>query len=329
MINIWMPVFNEALFIEKTLISILNQSYREFKLLISDNHSTDGSRQIIENYEKNDSRIIIVSPPNHLKSIDHTNFIMSDALNKISPAKYTLFSGGHDIYSPNLLQILLDRSEKENNSSIVYTDTYDIDENDKINFKWDNLLQVRGLMKSLVPHHVILGLTYNVTFHGLWREECRRKLKIRHSCSAADHFLIAEMALMGDVLYQPGSAVHLRRTAAHRNKGIQGYAQRHISDEIVAGKDLDFANQLEWVKSIAERAAAMDPFTNQEPIKKILINSLLSAYICRYRDLLSISNDGAQSFFGNENIKAALSLSSMSADRIFQFIQEKSIPHNA
>ena len=51
LLSILVAVFNGAEFIEDTIISVINQSYINIELIIIDGGSTDGTKQIIQNYE--------------------------------------------------------------------------------------------------------------------------------------------------------------------------------------------------------------------------------------------------------------------------------------
>lgn len=57
LISVLMSVFNNEITLEKSISSILNQSYTNFEFLIIDDFSTDSSVEIIKKYEKQDSRI--------------------------------------------------------------------------------------------------------------------------------------------------------------------------------------------------------------------------------------------------------------------------------
>ena len=54
-ITIGIPVFNGEEFLEETIISVLQQTYTDFELIISDNDSSDNTKNICEKYLLKDS----------------------------------------------------------------------------------------------------------------------------------------------------------------------------------------------------------------------------------------------------------------------------------
>lgn len=60
MISVIMPFYNEDIFLEETILSILNQTNKEWELIAVDDYSTDGSWQILKKYADQDERIVCV-----------------------------------------------------------------------------------------------------------------------------------------------------------------------------------------------------------------------------------------------------------------------------
>ena len=56
-ISIITPTYNSSEYIEETIDSILNQTYKNWELLIIDDGSIDNTQDLINNYRKNDKRI--------------------------------------------------------------------------------------------------------------------------------------------------------------------------------------------------------------------------------------------------------------------------------
>ena len=57
LVSIITPTYNSEKFISETINSIINQTYTNWELLITDDFSSDNTVEIIESYAKNDTRI--------------------------------------------------------------------------------------------------------------------------------------------------------------------------------------------------------------------------------------------------------------------------------
>ena len=60
-VSIIMPVYNAKKYLKKSIESVINQSYKNWELIIINDKSTDGSKLIIEEFIKKDSRIKIIN----------------------------------------------------------------------------------------------------------------------------------------------------------------------------------------------------------------------------------------------------------------------------
>ena len=56
-VTLALPAYNEEERLEKTVHSLLNQTYTDFELLLGDNNSTDSTPAIMQSLVKLDSRI--------------------------------------------------------------------------------------------------------------------------------------------------------------------------------------------------------------------------------------------------------------------------------
>ena len=65
-VSICLPVYNMEKFIEKSLISILNQSFQNFEIIIINDYSNDTTKNIIKHYQLIDERIKLI---NHKQNI--------------------------------------------------------------------------------------------------------------------------------------------------------------------------------------------------------------------------------------------------------------------
>ncbi len=106
-ISIIVPIYNMAHLMRRCIDSLLSQTFEDFELLLIDDGSTDGSPAICDEYEKKDSRIRVFHKQNGGLS-DARNFGLSHAI-----GKYTIFADPDDWVSPDGLDLLYQKAEKE------------------------------------------------------------------------------------------------------------------------------------------------------------------------------------------------------------------------
>ena len=78
-ISVLIPTYNYARFLPEAIESVLEQDYRDFEVLISDDDSTDGSAGILRNYANRDPRIRVVVQPRNLGMVANWNWCLTQA----------------------------------------------------------------------------------------------------------------------------------------------------------------------------------------------------------------------------------------------------------
>ncbi len=121
-ISIVMPSLNKAEFIERSILSILNQNYPNIELIIIDGGSTDGTLEIIRKYEK------FITYWTSEKDQGQ-----SDALNKgFKKCTGTIFGflNSDDLYLPGAFEYASSVLCKNPNKKIIFGDYLCIDKDD-------------------------------------------------------------------------------------------------------------------------------------------------------------------------------------------------------
>jgi len=59
-VSIIIPTYNSARFIDRTIQSVLHQTYTDWELILADDVSKDNTREILQNWQKKDNRIHLV-----------------------------------------------------------------------------------------------------------------------------------------------------------------------------------------------------------------------------------------------------------------------------
>lgn len=112
-VSIILPVYNRANTINDTIESVMQQSYKNFELIIVDDGSKDNSQQICRKYELKDNRI---------KLIKKENGGPSQARNvglKIAKGKYLMFIDSDDKYKADMIEKMVTEIERRNSDIVV------------------------------------------------------------------------------------------------------------------------------------------------------------------------------------------------------------------
>lgn len=122
MIDILLATYNGEKYLELQIQSIISQSWRDWRLLIHDDGSLDGTKEIIRKYTSSDSRII------HLDDgITHLgpggNFFH---LMKKADADYVCFCDQDDFWFPHKLEKMVNLAEQKDSQIpfILFSDSY-------------------------------------------------------------------------------------------------------------------------------------------------------------------------------------------------------------
>ncbi len=122
-IDILLATYNGEKFLREQLDSILNQTYKNFNLIISDDGSNDKTLQILKEYKEKDNRVIVYNHKENLGVISNFEFL----LEKVN-SKYFMFSDQDDVWNNTKIEKSLDKLKSEN-ADLVYTDLEIVDEN--------------------------------------------------------------------------------------------------------------------------------------------------------------------------------------------------------
>ncbi|VEB76585.1 Chondroitin polymerase [Providencia rustigianii] len=99
LVSIIMPAYNAENTITESIESIINQSYQDWELIITDDCSTDNTLLIIKHYESIEKRIKVIKNSINLGVAESRNLSIS-----ISKGKFICFLDSDDIWFPNKIE---------------------------------------------------------------------------------------------------------------------------------------------------------------------------------------------------------------------------------
>jgi glycosyltransferase involved in cell wall biosynthesis len=116
LVSIVFTSYNHLQYLSQALVSILNQTYRNFELIIIDDCSTDGSQDFLKNYPY-DSRINL-----HLLNKNTGSYVKASNYGaKLASGYYLLFAQCDDFSEPHQLETLVSNLNNQENVGVVFS----------------------------------------------------------------------------------------------------------------------------------------------------------------------------------------------------------------
>ncbi len=111
------PAWNAEQFIERTLVSLAEQTYTNLKVLISDDASTDNTVSICRKFVEQDQRFALIEQPENKGWLGNTNALLQEA-----EADYLLFAFHDDVLLPDYISRCVAALEANQEAVVAYSD---------------------------------------------------------------------------------------------------------------------------------------------------------------------------------------------------------------
>jgi glycosyltransferase involved in cell wall biosynthesis len=151
-ISVIIPTYNHGGYVGKAINSVLNQTYKDYEIIVVDDGSTDNTRRLIDAYG------------NQIKYIYQENQGLASARNtgiQASQAKYVAFLDADDWFAEDNLQIKMSFMESHPDAVWVYSDWQYLD--DKGNYLEKGSTIFKYAQKRLTGH-IFEELVYSRNF---------------------------------------------------------------------------------------------------------------------------------------------------------------------
>jgi glycosyltransferase involved in cell wall biosynthesis len=223
LVTIGLPVFNRERFVRQSIESLLNQTFRDFHLIISDNASTDGTGKICEEYARKDRRVRYFRNSENIGLSPNFNRAFS-----LSQSPYFKWSTSDDYWAPAMIERALEIMEADRSIVLCYPKTTLVNQEggDPQPYE-DNLHLVSDDPKErFIQLLSRIRLAHQHT--GLIRAESLSLTHLLGDYPGSDVVLLAELTLYGKFFEIPerlyfrrfheGSSSWLRSSQEHQTK---------------------------------------------------------------------------------------------------------------
>lgn len=115
LVSIIIPIFNVEKWIQTTIDSVINQTYRNIEIILVNEGSTDGSEKILQEYSEIENRIIIINTDNKGLSESRNRGL------EVATVDFILFVDGDDWIDKKTVEVLLDIQQSNDVDVVFYS----------------------------------------------------------------------------------------------------------------------------------------------------------------------------------------------------------------
>lgn len=273
-VTVVLPVRNGAAFLDQALSSLLNQTHQNFRLLICDNASTDGTGEICDRFASLDDRVRVIRHEAPITALANFRFGYSQV-----ETPYFLWAAHDDLRTPDYIESLMDALHHDPDAGVAFGQLIEFSEHDE------------AFARPLTPYECTTkGMSYVgrlnsrykskcVEIYGLWRTEVLRGYQWFDIEIGPDLPLLTYAVIRSDILQIEGPVFcqygpPIPKT--HQSRALDNSFGRLRPFRLV---------RLSWLCALAAQKAAADSGRRRSSLIAFLILYLTIATL-RFRTIV-------------------------------------------
>jgi glycosyltransferase involved in cell wall biosynthesis len=174
LVSVGLPTYNRPERLRKALDCLINQTYPNLEIIVSNDHSPNiDTYVILEEYSKKDQRITVYTQSKNLGIYANFYFVLQNA-----NGKYFMYAQEDDLWEPDFIGSLVEQLENHPKQVMAMTATNRIDEDGK----FFDTTRLDGLSDLQLALFALYNEPLSFLYMGLFRRDI---LKL-FDCSPAD-----------------------------------------------------------------------------------------------------------------------------------------------
>lgn len=229
LVSIGIPLYNDSAYVKRTVDSALAQSYRNIEIIVSDNHSSDETYQVLKSQYGEVANVKLFRQPKNIGPNANFEFLMNAA-----QGEFFMWLGGHDTIHPEYVACAVNEHLKYPDSSLVYFNHQFVDSNGEAT-DTPELSDIANQSDSRDERalNTFRSLNLCTHIHGLWRTKFRNSIKFTYHFGP-DHLVLFIMAINGCIykIDKPWYYRTVNRTKESRHDSLKRYASYGYKGDI-------------------------------------------------------------------------------------------------
>lgn len=202
-VTVGVPVRNGLPLLRRALESVVGQTYAELSIVVSDNCSTDGTRELALEFAARDPRIRYVAQPRLLTVMEQFRFIVD-----LADTEYLLLAAHDDFRNERYVEVLVERLRARPGAALAYGDLVMFSADDDpaaippavLDFDWTGRSRYRQIESMLYRKHAAI--------YGLLRTRFLKEFSWRETNYGSDVALLLYLRLRGEFVHAPGAVFY-------------------------------------------------------------------------------------------------------------------------
>lgn len=304
LVSVLVGVYQQVNVVEETLRSIISQTYSNLEIIVSDDCSTDGSRELLAEFAKTDPRIRLFLQEKNLGNAGNYNFLAAAAT-----GKYVSVFAGDDVMCKDKIETQIAQLEKNPHASFCHHAVFDLDAATR---------KVRGVISQhyesgvTTIHDVLRHLGIPGSMSIIYRTDMVSDpvfdSELRYVC---DWMQIIRLTMLGTGIYIDKPLCYYRRDAIYNGKDPSQYEDEFLrtieitrADYALPGNEVDESCDLAAARYFlgagyrrmmrGENVKAREMFMKKKPTLKLSLLGYILAAISFFplngRFLIGIKN---------------------------------------
>jgi glycosyltransferase involved in cell wall biosynthesis len=197
-ISICLPVYNGENYVREAIRSVLDQTFKDFELIISDNSSVDRTAEICREFASKDPRVHYSrSEVNRGLAWNYNHTF------EFARGSYVMWMSHDDILAKDYVGRCFEALEQDLGAGLCFTNSNDIDEKGNLTGKFDS--QNVGAFDSVSERYknMLRFESRCDAIFGLMRRDVLKQTRMHGRFDGSDWVLLTEMGLRGRFILIP------------------------------------------------------------------------------------------------------------------------------